>query len=97
MRLQDLHGACGFIVFDTSFSRLCRRIAECPGVTFTSRRRFFWSASDIRAQFRFDGHDYTIEPESDDEGIWVTPTDRAAHYPGIQQIKAHLESPAISK
>ena len=41
VRLQDLHGACGFIVFDgsfvfgTSFGRVCRLVGECPGVMFT--------------------------------------------------------------
>ena len=103
MRLQDLHGACGFILFDasfvfgTSFTGVCRAVAECPGVAFTDRRHFFWSADDICAEFTFAGHTYTIEPDPWEDGIWVTPKDKKAHYPEIQQLKDHLESLATSK
>ena len=103
MRLQDLHGACGFIVFDasflfgTSFSRVCRAIAECPGVVFTDRRHFFWSAESIRAEFTFAGHEYLIEPDPWEDGIRITPKDKEANCPEIQQIKAHIESASLSK
>ena len=91
MKSQDLHGgACGFIAAYVTFGRLCRFIEKLPGVVFTERSHFFWSASDIRAEFSFNGHTFVVEPGADDDGIGVTPKDEGQHFAEIQQMKDHL-------
>ena len=72
MKLQDLHGACGFIVDGISFGRLCSCIAELSGVAFTDKRRFFWGAADIQAEFTYRGHAFKVWPDPWDSGIWTS-------------------------
>jgi len=89
MKLQDLHGACGFIADGISFRRLSDCIADLPGVAFTDRRPFFWGASDARAEFTFHGHAFKVWPDRDDSGIWIVPKDEHASPPEIRGVREH--------
>ena len=89
MKVQDLHGACGFIVFNASFSRLCNCIAELPGVSFTRRSWFVWGSGDERAEFTF--HGVSFEIVWDWEGdYWVQPKEKSAWPREISELRSHV-------
>jgi len=90
MKLQDLHGGCGFIADGVSFLRLCSYIAQFPGVAFTRRRRFFWWASDIQAEFTLRGHSFKVWPDLEDSGIWVRPEDDEISHQEIQELREYV-------
>ena len=90
MKLQDLHGASGFVVADgVSFRRLCDCIAELPGIAFTDRRRFFWGSGDEQAEFTFHGHTFTITCDWDGD-YWVRPKDERSSPPEVEEIRKHV-------
>ena len=64
----------GFIAEGTSFRQLCKSIAQVDGVTFTDRRRFFWWSDQIKAEFTFEGNQFTILPDPCDDALWVQAT-----------------------
>lgn len=86
----------GFIISGLKFTRLCRDIAGVPGVTFTDKRRFFWSSDSLQAAFSFKGHDFRIEPDPWDDALWVVPKDSEATYSEIQDVFHLLASSTAS-
>ena len=78
-----------FYTYKIPFGRLCRCIAECPGVEFTDRSHFFWFGEDAKAEFRYKGHDFKIET------IWadthVGPKEDKAAFPEIVEIEEYVE------
>ena len=92
MKLHDLHGTSGFIVDGVSFRRLCDCIAQLQGVAFTKKRRFFWWAGDIHAEFTLHGNTFKVWPDPDDSGIWIQPKDEHANPPEILELCEHIAS-----
>ena len=90
MNVQDFKEGCGFIVEGISFGSLCDRLAQHSEVTFTDRRRFFWSAADIRGEFVFRRHTFKIEPWDIDDSIFVTPKDAGVDLPEIAELRDHV-------
>ena len=90
MSVQDFKIGCGFIVTGLSFGRLCDCLAEYSGVRFTDRRRFFWSAADIRSEFVFHGHTFKIEPWEIDYSIFVSPKDEGVELPETAELRDHV-------
>jgi hypothetical protein len=78
MKVVEMHGGCGFVVEGIPFSRLCVWLSEFPGVEFTRRRWFFWSARDIRAEFALGGHSFRIQPEPGGKRVRVCPGDESS-------------------
>ena len=76
----------GFITYGVRFQRLCRNVAELPGIIFTERRRFFWSAGNVHAAFTFKGRRFKIDTDPWDDGLWVVPAEKEATYPEIQEV-----------
>lgn len=90
MNVQDFKKGCGFITEGISFVRLCDCLAKQPGVTFTHRRRFFWSAADIRGEFVFHGHTFKIEPWDIDDSLFVSPKDEGVDLAEIAELRDHV-------
>jgi hypothetical protein len=78
-----------FYTYNIPFRRLCRCIASCPGVEFTSRPGFVLPAENVVAEFRFKGHDFKIESVWAD--IHVSPRDDVSAYPEIVEIENYVE------
>ena len=79
------------LVQGVSFSRLCNCLAGHADVTFTDRRRFFWSALDIRVEFLFRGHSFLIEALSLNREFVIFPKDLGAELPEmIVELRAHV-------
>ncbi len=76
----------GFVFSGVRFNRLCRDIAEVSGVTFTERKRFFWSSENLRATFVYNGHEYKVQSDAWDDGIWVLPNNDEATYPEVSKL-----------
>jgi len=79
------------VVEGVSFRRLCNRLAEYPDVTFTHRRRFFWSALDVGGEFVFRGHPFKIEAVDVNRSFAISPKDEEAKVPEmIAELGAHV-------
>jgi hypothetical protein len=89
VKIQDLHGACGFIVFGTWVGRLCDCIAALPGVAFTKRRWLVWGCSDERAEFTFHGVIFVIACDWEGD-YWVKPKQEATSPCEIVEIRNHV-------
>lgn len=68
---SEEHLRSGFIVEGMSFMKLFKSIPEIDGVTFTDRRHFFWWSDQIKAEFTFQGNQFTILPDPWDDALWV--------------------------
>jgi len=90
MKLLDLNDVSGFVVTDgVSFRQLCDCIAELPGVTFTSRRWFFWGSGDEHAEFTFHGHTFTIICDWDGD-YWIRLQDKNSRPPELDELRKHV-------
>jgi len=92
MNVQDFEVGCGFVVDGVSFARLCDCLAEHPGVVFTDRRRFFWSAADIRGEFMFGGHTFKIEASDVGDSIFVSPKNSGFDLTEINELRDYVAS-----
>jgi hypothetical protein len=90
MKVQDFKKGCGFIVEGVPFVRLCDCLAAHRDVSFTDRRRFFWSASDIRGEFVFRGHTFKVEPWDIDDSLFVSPKDAGVELPEVTELRDHV-------
>src|SRR5688572_17683942 len=97
MNLQDFKTGCGFIVVGLSFGKLCDYLAEYSGVTFTDRRRFFWSATDIYGEFVFHGRTFKIEPWEIDDSIFISPKDAGVELPEIAELRDHIAQRCLQR
>lgn len=71
VNVREIDSDGGLAVEHVPFNRLCAYISEIPGVVFTRRRRFFWSAHDIRAEFTFGSCSFKTWPEPGQDCIWI--------------------------
>ena len=81
----------GFRVTKVTYSTLCRWLSALPGVTFTFKPRFFWSTTDIRAEFTFADHDFTIVAGAGRE-LRLSPMDQEPHPAELLQLRDYLAS-----
>jgi len=89
MYLEDVVKGRSLLVEGASFRRLCNCLSKLSGVAFTSRRRFFWSALDIRGEFLFRGHAFKIEAVDLNRSFLVSPKEPGAE---LQEIIAELRA-----
>jgi len=89
VKIQDLHGACGFIVFGAWFGRLCNCIAALPGVSFTKRRWLVWGSGDEHAEFTFHGVAFVIMCDWEGD-YWVKPKDETSNPIEMIEIRNHV-------
>ncbi len=81
----------GFITSGVGFRRLCKSIAQFPGITFTNSRSFFWWSQDIHAVFTFKGHGFKIDSDSWDDALWILPAQEELTVPEIQDVLLFVE------
>src|SRR3954452_14184546 len=89
MYLEDVIKGRSLLVEGVPFRRLCKCLEGLSGVTFTARRRFFWSALNVHGEFVFHGHAFKIEALDLNRSFLVSPKE-----PGVelQEIIAELRA-----
>ena len=83
MYFDDVINGRAVLVEGVPLRRLCNCLAEHSGITFTSKRRFFWSALDARAEFVFRGHAFKIKAVSLSRDFLVSPKEPGVELPEI--------------
>jgi hypothetical protein len=63
MKTEEHNKGVSFRVPDATYGYLCRAVSTVPGVDFVQKRRFFWSGSNVGAEFVFRGHAFEIETD----------------------------------
>ena len=86
----------GFITSGVDFRRLCKSIAQFPGITFTNRRSFFWWSQDIHAAFTFKDNEFKIDPDSWDDSFWILPSQEEVTVPEIQDVLLFVERKLVT-
>ena len=82
------------MVPDETYGFLCKCIQKIPGVTFTKRRRFFWSMENVGAEFIFNSLKFKIETDPWEAGLWVSPADEQKHISEMQELRENIEKNA---
>ncbi len=88
---EEFNPGHSFRVGGTSYARLCRYLAQMSGVSFTLRRRFFWSCHDVAAEFTFRGHTFLVDTDQFDYALWILTTDRQSPLPEMQILREHIQ------
>ena len=91
MKIEEFNPGHSFRVGGTSYARLCRYLAQLPGVSFIRRRRFFWSYHDVGAQFTFCGHKFLVDTDQFDYALWILTGDQQSHLPEMQMLQEHIQ------
>ena len=91
MKTKEYNKGVSFLVPYARFSQLCRALSRVPGVVFLKRPKFFWSGEDIKAEFQFEGSNFSIEVDPWEAGLWVSAKDSKAHYPEMQNLRNAVE------
>jgi len=91
MKILEFNPGHSFQVDGISYGRLCRYLSAPPGVSFTRRRRFFWSVQDVGAEFTFRDQTFTINTDPWEYALWVLTADEQIHLPEMQALREHIE------
>ena len=91
MKIEEFNPGHSFRVGGTTYGRLCRYLAQLPGLSFIRRRRFFWSVEDVGAEFTFREHKFVIDTDKWDYALWILTTDQQSHLSEMQALREHIE------
>ena len=92
-KVQAFNPDRSFLVSGMTRWRLCRFIAELPGVAFTRKPRLLGSSALPHAEFRFRDLMFQVDDGGDTggDGLWVTPKDGLRHPVELREIREHVE------
>jgi len=91
MKIEEFNPGYSFRIAGTSYGHLCHHLSKLPGVSFTRRRRFFWSIQDVGAEFTFRDQKFKIDTDPWEYALWVITTDEQSHQPEMQALREHFE------
>jgi hypothetical protein len=92
-KIQVFNPDLSFLVSGVTRWRLCRAIAELPGVAFTQKPRLLGSGALPHAEFRFRDLMFQVDDGGDTggDGLWITPKDGLPHPVELREIREHVE------
>jgi hypothetical protein len=92
-KVQVFNPDRSFLVSGMMRWRLCRFIAELPGVVFTRKPKLLGSSAFPLAEFRFRDLMFQVDHGGDTggDGLWITPKDGLPHPVELREIREHVE------
>ena len=91
MKTEEYNKGVSFRVPHATYGYLCRAVSGVSGVVFTQKRRFFWSASNVGAEFVFRGHAFEIETDQWDGALWILAKDKQKHEIEMKELRDAVE------